>query len=282
MAAAAVAIPSGPVEGMLFFSGKPPAGEVAYQNIDTPTGEPQSNVEKIPYTVPITDIRGHEGDYNLDHDAFQAIVGLPPSKEVDFIDDESIKKNYYPEVEKLLLEAVPGSTRVFIFDHTIRRPHADSSRKAVRYVHIDQTTKAAKVRVHRHMGDEAEKLLQGRYRIINVWRPLNKKPLESTPLAFASSASVDQKDVLPTELRTKAYTGETASIFHNPEQKWYYLSGMTGNERVLLECFDSEALKEGSNVKGGRVPHTAFDHPLSPPNAEGRESIEVRTLVFGP
>lgn len=62
----------------------------------------------------------------------------------------------------------------------------------------------------------------------------------------------------------------------------YYLSGMTGDEQILLECFDSEALKDGSAVKGGRVPHSAFADPRTREGAEGRESIEVRALVFGP
>lgn len=76
--------------------------------------------------------------------------------------------------------------------------------------------------------------------------------------------------------------GQTAGIRHDPAQEWFYLSGMTGDERVLLECFDSEALKDGSGVRGGRVAHTAFADPRTREGAEGRESIEVRALVFGP
>lgn len=131
--------------------------------------------------------------------------------------------------------------------------------------------------------DEAEKLLQGRHRIVNVWRPLNKNPVESFPLAFASSATLEDSDVIPVEHRyNSGYTGQTAAIKYNAGQSWHYLSGMTGNERLLLECFDSEAAKEGSGVKGGRVAHTAFEDPRTRPDAEGRESIEVRALVFGP
>ena len=48
---------------------------------------------------------------------------------------------------------------------------------------------------------------------------------------------------------------------------------MENNERLFLECFDSE--------KGGRVPHTAFVDPRTPEGARHRESIEVRALVFG-
>ena len=151
----------------------------------------------------------------------------------------------------------------------------------VTHVDIDQTATAARERVRRHVPDEAERLLQGRFRIINVWRPLNG-PVLSNPLAFASSNTVRNEDVVPVEHRYPDRTGYTASILYNEEQRWNYLAGMKNNERILLECFDSEGEKEGSGVQGGRVPHTAFKDPRTPVGAPGRESIEVRTLVFGP
>ncbi|KAI8947089.1 methyltransferase-like protein [Xylaria longipes] len=277
-------VPSGTVTAKLNFSHPPPEGQVLFNYVDTaPAGEPQNNLERYAQDVTIEDVRGRESEYTLDRDAFQIIQDVPESKEKEFVDDESIKANYYPEVEKLLLDNIPGSNRIFLFDHTVRRAAADSSRKAVQFSHIDQTAYSAEKRVHKHMGEDAEKLLQGRYRIVNVWRPLNKNPVESMPLGFASSATLDQKDVIPVEHRyPHGYTGQTAAINYNPNQKWHYLSGMTGSERLLLECFDSESLKEGTTVDGGRVAHTAFEHPGSRPDAEGRESIEVRALVFGP
>lgn len=131
------------------------------------------------------------------------------------------------------------------------------------------------------MGGDAERLLQRRYRVVNVWRPPNKKPIESSPLAFASSYTVNDEDVIPVEYRySSGYTGYTAAIKHNENQRWDYLSGMTGNERLLLECFDIDGLKEGSGVLGGRLAHTVFVDPRTRPDADGRESIEVRKLVF--
>jgi hypothetical protein len=110
--------------------------------------------------------------------------------------------------------------------------------------------------------------------------------VEASPLAFARSATLRDSDVVAVEHRYPAsaggYVGQTAAIRYDEAQEWYYLSGMTGDERILLECFDSEALKEGSGVKGGRVPHTAFEDPRTRVGAEPRESIEVRALVFGP
>lgn len=276
--------PHGTVSVKLNFSRPPPEGQVAFNYVDTPPAdEPQRNVEQFEQEVTIEDVRGRESEYTLDNDAFQIIQGVPESKEIEFADDESIKANYYPEVEKLLLDHIPGSSRVFLFDHTVRRAAPDAHRKAVQLVHIDQTEYSAEKRVHRHMGDEAEALLKGRFRIVNVWRPLNKEPVESMPLGFASSATLEQRDLIPVEHRyASGYVGQTAAIAYNEGQKWHYLSGMTGDERLLLECFDSEGLKEGSAVKGGRVPHTAFAHPRTRPDAPGRESIEVRALVFGP
>ncbi|KAI1825760.1 hypothetical protein F4861DRAFT_537780 [Xylaria intraflava] len=282
--AIAASVPSGPTKAKLNYPALPPAGQVPYYYVGAvPEGEQPTNVELVPIETEIEDIRGRESEFTLDHDAFQVIQNVPPSKETEFVDDESIKKNYYPEIEKLLLDNIPGSNRVFIFDHTIRRSEPDAFRSPVQRVHIDQTPASAKVRVHRHLPDEAEELLKGRYRIVNVWRSLNKKPIEAMPLAYASSASLADKDVFAVEHRHETLKGaSTAGISFSPNQKWYYLSGMVGSEYLLLECFDSEGLKEGSGVAGGRAAHTAFDHPLTKPDAIGRESIEIRTLVFGP
>ncbi|KAI1494289.1 hypothetical protein F5X96DRAFT_618124 [Biscogniauxia mediterranea] len=277
-------IPRGPVTAKLNFATPLPAGVQAFNYTSTPpAGQPKTNVLPQPRDVLIEDIRGRESDFTLDRDAFEVVTGVPPSRETAFADDASIAANYYPEVTQLLLSRIPGSARVFIFDHTVRRAAPGSPRSAVMNVHIDQTAASAAKRVVRHLGPDAEALLRGRYRIVNVWRPLNKGPVKSQPLAFASSATLRQEDVLPIEHRyPEGYIGQIAGITYDPAQKWYYLSGMTGDERLLLECFDSEALKEGSGVQGGRVAHTAFDDPRTRADAEGRESIEVRALVFGP
>lgn len=307
MAATAVhSPPRGDVLARLNFYAPPEDGSAPYNLADLPGGQaPPRNYGTSTHEVLIRDARGRESDFTLDRDGFQILVGQPPSAETSFADDASIERNYYPEVTRLLLSTVPGATKVVIFDHTVRRsgPTTTSSddgddgsaaaaaaallRQPVQRVHIDQTAAAAAQRVMRHVpdADEARELLaRHRYRIINVWRPLNRGPVESYPLAFASSATLRDEDVVPVEHRyTKTgYVGQTAAIRYDPGQEWWYLSGMTGDERILLECFDSEALKKGSGVKGGRVAHTAFEDPRTREGAEGRESIEVRTLVFGP
>lgn len=269
-------IPRGPVTASLSFYQPPADGSKPYNYVEKqPESQPQRNFGEEWHDVTIHDLKGQEGKFTMDNNAF-SVVSNVPSEEYDFTDDAQIKRVYYPEVEKLLLENVPGANRVLLFDHTIRRSSPNANRAPVTRVHIDQTPASAAQRVKYHLPDESEKLLQGRYRIINVWRPLNG-PVMAHPLAVADSATVRDEDLIGVEHRYPDRNGETAAVRHNPEQKWYYWSGMKNEDRLFLKCFDSDE----AVGQWGRVPHTAFVDPRTPEGAIGRESIEVRALVFG-
>ncbi|KAK2745575.1 hypothetical protein FQN57_003700 [Myotisia sp. PD_48] len=271
-------IPRGPIEASLNFHLDPADGSsTSFHYVETPPqGEPQFNYSQYSQKVDITDIRNRESDFSLDQDAFQALQNISSTADPSFTDEDNIQSVYYPEVQQLILKHVPGAKRVVIFDHTIRRAHPDAHRKPVTRVHIDQTPKSAAQRVRTHLpADEAEELIQGRYRIINVWRPING-PVQMNPLAVASSVSVPDEDLVPVELRYPHRTGETFGVKYSPGQRWYYWSGMTNEERLLLKCSDSL-----EDTPGRRVPHTAFSDPRTPIGAKARESIEVRALVFG-
>jgi hypothetical protein len=269
-------IPRGRTTAELVYYKAPEDGSVPFNYVEKPPeGQPQSNFGKESHQVEIDDMRGQGSSFTLDNNAFEGLANVS-SEEKDFADDEHIKKVYYPEVEQLLLENVPGATRVFLFDHTIRRNGPNQPRQPVLRVHIDQTPASAEDRVRLHMGDDAEELLKSRFRIINVWRPLNG-PVADHPLAVADSRTVVDEDLVAVEHRYPHRTGQTAGVKYNPGQKWYYWSGMTNGERLLLKCYDSDE----TFSRTGRVPHTAFNHPRSPGNSPGRESIEVRALVFG-
>ncbi|KAK5084614.1 hypothetical protein LTR05_005692 [Lithohypha guttulata] len=267
-------IPRGPVNAVLNFFKDPEDGSKPHNYVEPPTdGRPQRNFGSEDVEVRVEDIRDRENQFHLEKDAFQAIKGIP-SDEKDFTDDEHIKKVYYPEVEKLLLEQVPGAHRVTLFDHTVRRSNPDAPRAPVTRVHVDQTARSTEWRIKLHNPEDAEELLKGRYRIINVWRPLNG-PVQASPLGFASADTTKDEDLVPVEHRYPHRTGETAAVRHNKGQQFYYWSGMQNDERLFLKCFDS---KDGV---GQRVPHTAFVDPRTPEGARGRESIEVRALVYG-
>lgn len=269
-------IPRGPVTASLSFYKAPEDGSKPYNYVEPqPEGVAQRNFGQAWHDITIEDLRGQEQRFTLDNNAFDTIANVP-SEEYDFTDDAKIRSVYYPEVEKLLLENVAGANRVLLFDYTIRRSSPDADRAPVVRVHIDQTPASAAARVRYHLPDEADELLQGRYRIINVWRPLNG-PVMAHPLAVADSATVRDEDLIGVEHRYPDRTGETAAVQYHPAQKWYYWSGMKNKDRLLLKCFDSDE----TVGQWGRVPHTAFVDPRTPEGAIGRESIEVRALVFG-
>jgi len=207
------------------------------------------------------------------------------SQEKDFIDEDQIKTKYYAETEELL-KKVTGASKVFIFDHTIRRepidkraaatdaPAAPALRGPVQRVHIDQSYAAAPNRVTYHLPDEASTLLAGRFQIINVWRPI--RTVLKDPLGVADANSVDDKDLVPIKLIYPNREGETLSVRAAPGHKWHYLFKQTPEEVLLIKCFDSKV-----DGRARSVPHTAFvDEEFE--GESKRESIEVRALVFHP
>lgn len=67
-------------------------------------GKPETYERPIdPVDVTVNDIKGETDKYTLDGNGFQ--IYTFPSAEKDFLDDEKIKAEYYPETERLLKEA---------------------------------------------------------------------------------------------------------------------------------------------------------------------------------
>ncbi|KAL7924806.1 hypothetical protein ACQKWADRAFT_310986 [Trichoderma austrokoningii] len=272
-------IPKHDVDTVLHFhkdneDGSPPApqyaGKAASFN-ERPTEERK---------VTIRDVAGQEEKYTLDKTGFQ--FHRHTSVEKDFVDDEHIKAHYYPETEQLLKD-VTGASKIFIFDHTIRRPlpgdvtgsNATVFRGPVNRVHIDQSYSAALSRVPFHLPEEADELLKGRVQLINVWRPIRQ--VQRDPLAVAEAHSVAEEDLVPVPLIYPNRNGETLGVRHNGAQRWFYKSGLVPEEVLLIKCFDSK-----TDGRARRVPHTAFVDPNAAADAPARESIEVRALVFHP
>ncbi|CAK7209724.1 hypothetical protein SCUCBS95973_000537 [Sporothrix curviconia] len=238
------------------------------------------------HAVTVHDVRGEdEGKYTLDGHGFQFVQR--PTAETAFADDDHIRAVYYPETEQLLRD-VTGATRIYIFDHTIRRDAPEQGngqnrtvdrtrRGPVQRVHIDQSYTAALSRVPHHfpVAKEAEELLRGRVQIINVWRPI--QTVWRDPLAVAEASSVAEDQLVPTGLVLPGRQGETFQVHYDAGHKWYYKSGLSPQEVLLIKCFDSK-----TDGRARRVPHSAFEDPAFGEEAPARQSIEVRALVFHP
>jgi hypothetical protein len=267
----------GPVEGILNYL-RPISEKPHTYNYEPPEGVGRQNFAEESHRVVIEDLRGREEAFTLDRHGFAAIRHR--SEERDFDQDEAIKSRYYRESETLLAELL-GAHRVLTFDHTIRRRRPGSvvndanARQPVARVHVDQTDLSGRERVRRHLPEEAEALLQGRVRIVNLWRPI-RGPVLDHPLAMADGGTLADRDLVATDLLYPDRVGETYSVLFNPEHRWYYWSSMQPDEVLLLKCYDS--------AQDGRVrlsPHTAFADPRIDDTAPPRQSIELRALVFG-
>lgn len=266
----------GPVRSQLNFL-EPTDRKPQTYNFDPPAGVPRQNFNNAAQEVLIEDIRGREGDFTIDGQGFAALRHR--SQEADFVSEESIRALYYPESEALL-RSLLGAERVLIFDHTIRRrdpagADREGARQPVARVHVDQTQRSGRERVFRHLPEEAETLVRGRVRIINLWRPI-RGPVFDHPLAVADGASLRPSDLVATDLLYRDRTGETYSVTYDPGQRWYYWSAMQPDEVLLLKCYDS---KETGVARF--APHTAFADPRVSPDVPPRQSIELRALVFG-
>jgi hypothetical protein len=98
-----------------------------------------------------------------------------------------------------------------IFDHTVRVSSPGSKHPPVHRVHIDQTRKSVEGRVKSVMGGEGDRLLEKRFRLVNVWRPL-KGPVVSFPLGMADSQSIPGDDLVEVEHRYVSVNNVTVRL----------------------------------------------------------------------
>ncbi len=229
-----------------------------------------------PRMVSISDAREINPAPTLDKQGFALVAHA--SSVTDFYDDDQIRDIYEQEIVTLVQEAT-GASRVVVFDHT-RRSDATgirgtrNSREPSAVVHNDYTDASAGQRLRDILGDEADERLQHRFAIINVWRSV-AGPVMTTPLALCDATSALESDLIATERRAKDRIGELQLVTYNPGQRWYWFSGLTNREAILLKTYDSDR-----TGRARRSIHTAFANPAAPPGAQPRESIETRTLVF--
>ena len=245
---------------------------------EPPPGVPRTTAVYREHTVEIRDVRPMASTLSLENEGFQLLTA--PTGVEDFDDDGTVRARYYAEAITLL-EELTGASRVVVFDHTIRRriPGATDRttgmpRQPVPRVHNDYTVKSGPQRVRDLLGGEAGALLQRRFSVINVWRPI-RGPVQDTPLAVSDARSIDAEDLVATDLVYPDRTGEIYYVKFNPVHQWFYAPAMRNDEIMLIKCYDSAV-----DGRARFVPHSAFVDPTTPAGAPPRESIELRALVF--
>jgi hypothetical protein len=229
-----------------------------------------------PRRVVIRNGRRHARDFTLERNGFHFIrhdtaIG-------DFLNEAEVRHMYYAEMEALV-KAESGASRVVVFDHTLRTAddalrEAHKIREVVLRVHNDYTEWSGPQRVRDLLPDEADDLLRRRFAIIQVWRPI-RHPVETFPLAICDARSLSPENLVVSERRYPNRIGQTYAITYNPDHAWYWFPRMRRDEALVFKVYDS--LADG---RARWTAHTAFLDPTSPPNAQPRESIEIRTLAF--
>jgi hypothetical protein len=220
--------------------------------------------------------RLHARELTLDKNGFVFVEHKTQVR--DFFDGEELKSVYYPEVERLIKD-LSGASRVVLFDHTLRsgdegEREAKLVREPVLSAHNDYTEWSGPQRVRDLLPEEAGKLLERRFAIIQVWRAINR-PIEANPLAVADASSVAFEDFLLAERRYPNRVGQTYRLMYSPNHRWFYFPRMRRDEALVFKVFDS-----ANDGRARFTPHTSFDDPASAPDAAPRQSIEARALVF--
>jgi hypothetical protein len=241
--------------------------------MEPPPGVPQWNGIDDPQRIRIEDARGREAEFTLDRNGFTLVKA--PTLVRNFYDRDEIRTVYYPEVQRLLRDTL-GASRVEVFDHNVRNAALDGFAPPSRRVHNDHTVRSAPRRVRDHLGDAADELLQHRFGIVNVWRPI-RGPVLDSPLALCDARSFTDDDLIASDLVYPHVRGETSSVEFKPGHRWYYFSEQQPDEAILIRVHDS------ANDGRARLSfHTSFENLLAPADAPPRESIEVRAMVFFP
>jgi hypothetical protein len=229
--------------------------------------------------VTVHDGRQDQLSSSLDVEGFKLVRHATAVE--DFYDDAQIESPYHDEVKALLAETT-GASRIEIFDDTRRSASVERQReKKIRepadIVHNDYTARSGVKRLRDHFADdpgEADRLLQGRFAIVNVWRSI-AGPIQNHPLVLCDAASMKPEDLVSVERRAEERIGELQVALFDEGQRWYYFPEMQMDEALLFKTFDSE-----TDGRTRFTIHSSFEDPDAPVDAPPRESIETRCLVF--
>ena len=238
----------------------------------------------------IADARNAD-DLSLETAGFQLFT--QPTSVIDFYDCEEVMSVYYEECKAFARE-LTGADNAFTFDHLIRESGrqisgggtdgetritgAEAGGGYIGSVHMDYTENTMWhdfLAIH----GQQEPANPSRVIALNFWRPLSAV-IEDNPLAVCDARTVEPRDLFETVVYGYGADNyswhnigiETYNVKYTSNQRWYYYSGMTNQEVLIIKSYDSDG------VIGRTCPHASFQ--LSDAKGEPRRSIELRVLCF--
>jgi hypothetical protein len=259
-------------------------GSFPVLNVTPNLGSATTNFARTPARVTIHDLRGKENIVDLDNNGFEILKYDGHIHDV-FDDNSEMQRRYYEDITTVLKKRLNAS-RVIAINHAFRfrgppRPadQCDTTHKNPNfYPHVDFDPHAARNLVEETFGEEeAKKVMQNRFQLINVWRPLGPNPIMNVLLAVCDYRSLDSdNDIHVSKLLGTKVAGTIYLISRNSQdaQKWYYLSQMQSDEMFVFKNYDSNP----DVAQFG--PHTAFNNDNVTSNDVEQISIELRCLVL--
>lgn len=257
--------------------------------------------------LPVHDVRGHEADFNFKENGFVYLNRPSPleASRGDYLNDDLIASRYYADVEDLLHEHLPGITAIHHLGHIIRSApkRTDFSEQAdiptdpawnkpdrgaapAPRVHVDFTRLGVYLVLVQAFGEEVADAITkggGRFMAFSIWRPI--KTVRRDPLGICDARSVNVGELVPLKrlypdgktgenVVVRAVVGEGMTCRH----RWYWMSGQTPDEALMIKIFDSEDEHWESGGMVGVGPHCSF-HLDGTDEEDVRQSIEVRVVV---
>ncbi|KAK8018781.1 tetratricopeptide repeat domain containing protein [Apiospora marii] len=216
-----------------------------------PDGAPellQSNVKRDKQQIRLRSMRGCP-DLRLDTCGFELLPSPCTISYEDFGNHQKIQTTYLTDLGNDLKRTLKAKL-VIPLDFSVRRRHESfpvSTGEDYKYdqptamAHIDFTVREGERMIRILFGQQAGAVLQGRWQIINAWRPI-KGPLVDWPLGLCDTRTVDfEADTMPGDIVFRRFFTENLQVHHNPKHAWYWLPRQTVDEVLIFKSAESDA-----------------------------------------
>ena len=228
------------------------------------------------HPVTIHDMRPIQDELSFDRNGF--VLLDQPSAVKDFSTKPAVEA--YSRETEALVRRLTGAVKTISFGPVIRTNATGTHghNQPAFGAHVDYGDRTVRDFTYDLLPEEeADRLLQGRYMLINVWRPIAM--VESAPFALCDASTVHRQDLFDSEVvgglgdfRRRSLWG--FNLAWTPDHRWYWVPHMQPWEVLAFKLFDSDPDAVQFTA------HSAFHDPNTPPDAAPRQSIEVRTISY--
>ncbi len=236
-----------------------------------------ANTSRLEVTIDNARPRHEAGELDLDGPGF--VLERHASEITDFHSKSIVTEQYFPEMKELILQLTGADDAFPVQFYQVRSRHPAHFFDAYSlYMHCDFSPNSwpkLAQRMIRAAGDERTFDADAwDFSLYNLWRPVGGE-VQKDPLVLIDAATVERSDIVDYSAVKDSDTALAALPLFNENQQFYYVPYMQVDEVLIFKQMDSRP--ERALV----CPHTSFNDPTAAPDANERESIDIRmTCVF--